>query len=197
MSPDPATVYDDLTLPQQVWRAHSFSRVAHAGQLDKAGCDYFLDHIVHAIKMFEMRARKFPGEFEANLDEDDARITKIALYLHDVLEDTPVTTRMLIDLGFPARAISMVDLMTRREGTPKHLYYSRLAKQPEGRFAKAADMDSNTSPYRLGRLDLATQERLLVKYIDGFERIEMTPLHDLPGMLEAIRSEKAESGAQV
>lgn len=195
MTPDPATIYDDLTLDQQVWRAHSFARVAHAGQLDKAGCDYFADHITHTIRLFEMRARRYPGEFD--LDEDEAKIAKIVLYLHDVLEDTPVTTRMLIDLGFPARAVSMVDLMTRRKEVPKHLYYSRLAKEPEGRFAKAADMDSNTTWSRLRRLDLATQERLLVKYIDGFERIEMTPLWALHKMLEAVRLEKAESGAPV
>lgn len=197
MTPDPATFYDGLTLSDNVHRARLFSEVAHSGQPDKAGLNYFVHHIQHTIAMFEMRARKFPAQVQSNLDEHDAKITKIALYLHDSLEDTPVTTRMLIDLGFPARAVSIVDLLTRRKSTPKHLYYSRLAKEPEGRFAKAADMDSNTTWSRLQRLGFDDQERLLEKYIDGFGRIELEPLWDLPKMLEAVRLAKANSGAEV
>lgn len=184
MTPDPARIYDGLDLTEHLWRAQSFAQVAHWGQEDKSGNPYFFSHILHAIGMFEQRARRLPGEIECNLDEHDCKVTKMAILLHDVLEDTPVTQRMLIDLGFPARVTSLVDLLTRRREVPKHLYYSRLRKEPEGRFAKAADMDSNTAPSRIQRLDPETQIRLLDKYLDGFQRLELDPLWNLRGLRE-------------
>jgi (p)ppGpp synthase/HD superfamily hydrolase len=179
--------YEDVSLSDQVARARLFASVAHWPQTDKSGQPYYTDHLQHTIAMFEQRARLYPGEVASNLDEYDAKITKIALYLHDSLEDTPVTRGMLLTLGFPVRAVSVVDLLTRRKKVPKHLYYSRIAKEPEARFAKAADMDSNTHPTRIRRLAPEDQVRLLEKYIDGFARLELTPLHHLERELERAK----------
>lgn len=182
--------YASIPLGHHVDRARCLAKVAHAGQVDKSGRPYFTNHIQHAVSLFEQRIR-IGGGFTARLldhDEDLSlyKTTLIALYLHDIVEDTPLTHMGLLSLGFPARAVAAVQLLTRTREVASESYYRRILPVPEARLAKAADMDSNTAPERIRRLDPGTQERLLEKYLAGFEAIDMTPLFPLRRMLEEI-----------
>ncbi|PGA49505.1 GTP pyrophosphokinase, partial [Bacillus thuringiensis] len=67
-------------LPSYIKIAHEIAKKAHAGQVDKAGIDY-IKH-PEAVASFVNTAEE-----------------KATAYLHDVLEDTEITTVDLLNAG--------------------------------------------------------------------------------------------------
>ena len=124
---------------------------AHAGQLDKAGAPY-IEH---------------PGRVAAHVTRhaapEDAEAARAVAWLHDVVEDTPVT---LPELGqqFPPEIVAAVDAITRRPKEDPEAYYQRVRTNRLARAVKHADLDDNTDPVRVSRLDPATRDRLAAKY---------------------------------
>lgn len=125
--------------------AEQLARAAHAGQTDKAGRDY----IAHPARVAQRVG-----------DDPDAQIVA---WLHDVVEDTPVTLADLSQQFTPA-IVDAVDAITRRPQEPPAQYYQRVAASPLARLVKFADLDDNADPDRLALLDKPTQERLTRKY---------------------------------
>jgi (p)ppGpp synthase/HD superfamily hydrolase len=135
-------------------RARCLAQAAHAGQLDKAGNDYFESHLVDVCR----RVVSYGGD----IDE------QAAAWLHDVVEDTAVTELDLLASGFSDKTLLMVHLMTNQEAEDPEVYYARLrAYEPARRLKLDADMASNSDPDRLALLDEVGRARLNAKYAKG------------------------------
>lgn len=132
--------------------AEQIARNAHDGQTDKAGFAY----IGHPERVAQNLLRRYGGEYGQAL----AAIG----WLHDVLEDTPVTVEFLYDSGLPASIVRTVEDLTRGDGQTASQYYITVRYSPMGLPVKLADIDDNTDPRRLNMLDPETQARLIKKY---------------------------------
>jgi (p)ppGpp synthase/HD superfamily hydrolase len=126
-----------------------FARRAHAGQVDQQGRDYYEHHLVPIAALL----RPFG---------DDAAVAGL---LHDVLEDTPTTVEELVALGVPARVISAVESVTRRDGEPYEALIERAAAHGLGRLVKLADNWHNLSSNpELALADPEKAARLRLRY---------------------------------
>lgn len=130
-------------MSEMIERAQRVARRAHAGQVDKVGAAY----IEHPRRVAQrVRGYAAPQDLES---------TRAVAWLHDVVEDTPVSLEDL-ERDFPAEVVAGVDAMTRREAEAPEEYYARVR----------ADrlLEDNTDPARTARLDEPTRERLAQKY---------------------------------
>ena len=103
---------------------------AHKGQFDKSGVPYVF-HPVHL-------AEQMP-------DEDST----VAALLHDVVEDTAYTLADLERMGFPARALEAVSLLTHDPKEPYLSYVARVKENPVARLVKLADLRHNSDLTRI------------------------------------------------
>lgn len=103
---------------------------AHAGQKDKAGQPY----ILHPLRVM-LRV--------------DTECDRIAPVLHDVIEDTAVTSDDLRREGFTADIIDAVVALTKQDGEPYDALIRRAAGNPIARRVKLADREDNMDPSRL------------------------------------------------
>lgn len=94
-----------MTYTPEIAAAKVVARLAHRGQRDKAGRDYF-QHVCRVANHVVPRH-------------------KAAAYLHDVVEDTDVTLDDLRALGFREGVIGAVDALTRR---PEEAYFEYLQR---------------------------------------------------------------------
>lgn len=117
---------------------------AHRGQKDKAGQPY----VLHPLRLM------------LRMTSDPARMTAV---LHDVLEDSAVTSEGLRREGFPEEVLAALDCLTRREGEPYEHFIQRIEGNDLARQVKIADLEDNMDMKRLrvvGDRDL----RRLAKY---------------------------------
>ena len=136
--------------------AELVARMAHAGQVDKAGEPY----ITHPARVV---ARIRAGE----------HLDRAAAWLHDVVEDTDLTLDDLRAVVSPT-VVSAVDALTHREGETRADYYARVLQSPTALRVKTADIDDNADPERLARLDPATREWLTAKYENARKLLGLT-----------------------
>ena len=87
-----------------------------------------------------------PARVAQAVQGDDA---KAVAWLHDVVEDTPITLDDLRLGGFSGRVVRGVDAMTHREGEEYLSFVRRAALDPVARQVKLADVRDNMD---LGRL---------------------------------------------
>ena len=115
----------------------------HEGQVDKAGKPYFLH----------------PQTVATLVDDVDA---KIVAYMHDLIEDTPVTKEFLLECGFDEHIVDAVDMLTHKDENDDYFDYVRgVAKNSLSKKVKIADLTTNSD---LSRLDNPTEK--------DFERAE-------------------------
>lgn len=126
-------------------RAQGIARRAHTGQTDKAGRPY-IEHVQRVVAALT-----------------DPRERAVA-WLHDVIEDTPVTAADLRAEGFPEGVVAGVVALTHRPGEPRSDYYARVRADPLALAVKEADLADNADPERLAVLDPETRTRLAGKY---------------------------------
>jgi (p)ppGpp synthase/HD superfamily hydrolase len=134
----------------------SIATRAHAGQRDKLGADY-IEH---------------PARVAANFDVVTQSTEHCAAWLHDVIEDTPLTARQLLDAGVPRPVVETVLLLTRVSGVPNEFYYHRIRDHAAARAVKLADIADNTAEWRASQLDPATRARLAEKYAKAIAALE-------------------------
>jgi hypothetical protein len=132
----------------QVALAKGIAFIAHRGQLDRSGAAY-VDH---------------PGRVAEQFDPVEEPIEAASAWLHDVLEDTPVTVQELHEAGVLPEIIEVVLLLTRTPEVSPDEYYAGIRRNPVALRVKLADIDDNTAPWRLRRLDFEMQLRLAEKY---------------------------------
>jgi (p)ppGpp synthase/HD superfamily hydrolase len=114
---------------------------AHQGQVDKAGQAY--------ISHPEFVASQVTG--------DDA---KAVAWLHDVLEDTPITIADLRAEGLSETVIEAVAILTKQENESYETYLRRVAANPIAKAVKLADLKHNMDTTRLKTIDDKTRARL-------------------------------------
>lgn len=111
-------------------KAMIVARSAHHGQTDKAGKDYFSGHLTRVASGLN------PGNERA------------VGWLHDIIEDTPLTLRHLVALGFPDAVLDAVWALTRRDETYE-AFIQRIAQMGGSalkvKLADVADHLADTS----------------------------------------------------
>lgn len=142
-----------LTGPRAVATAALIATLAHSGQTDKAGLPY-IDH-----------PRRVVGLLNTPTTQE-----QVVAWLHDVVEDTPVTLDAIAAAFGPAVAAA-VDAITHRRNEPRVDYYARVRANPTAVRVKLADIADNTNPDRLAALDPATAERLTRKYAKAVDTL--------------------------
>lgn len=149
------------------------ARIAHAGQLDKAGKPY----IEHPLRVME----------RMNPDDVEGRVVAV---LHDVVEDTEITLDDLRDCGFSETIVRAVDALTHPKTEPRKDYLRRVAANALALRVKLADVADNSSEHRIGLLtDEAMVTRLREKYRVAREylgRASQGPRHFIPQIRQML-----------
>lgn len=112
---------------------------AHEGQTDKAGLPY----ITH------------PERVASRLSTPEAQVVG---WLHDTVEDTPITLRD-IEATFGPETAAAVDAISRRDGEPWSNYLERVAANPMARQVKISDLIDNSNLSRIPHVTLKDVER--------------------------------------
>lgn len=123
-------------------KAIEIATKAHAGQTDKGGAPYILHPVAVALGM--------------NTTEQ-----KILAYLHDVIEDTDITTEDLLTAGFPDNIVEAIKVITKKSGMPYMDYLQAVKKNELARAVKILDIKHNMD---LSRIANPTQK--------DFDRLE-------------------------
>jgi len=145
---------------ERVLRAKEIATAAHNGQKDKGGNDY-IDH------------PRRVAEAVAHLGED----YEIVGWLHDVVEDTPITLDE-IRREFGDVIADAVDSVTRRERESLHIqqrevyteYILRAKKNEIGKQVKIADLLDNMQPDRLAQLP-QHEQGVIKRYLRAMYRL--------------------------
>lgn len=103
---------------------------AHAGQVDKAGVDYYL----HPFAVADM----------CKTEEE-----KIVALLHDVVEDTDVTLKDLAGLGFSTTILDAIGSLTHASDEDYFDYIARVKKNKLATTVKINDLTHNSDLSRL------------------------------------------------
>ena len=126
--------------------AKSFAKYAHAGEVDKAGVDYYAGHLTTVASMVETEEEK------------------VVAFLHDVVEDTDATLFDLFSYFVPSFGYEIahviadaVDAMTKRAEENYDNYLSRVKENPIATVVKLADLEHNSD---LGRLSVVSDKDL-------------------------------------
>ena len=121
-----------MTPNQMLAQAIALAATAHRDQTDKAGRPY----ILHTLKVMHY------------LRSDDDELNAIAV-LHDIVEDTTVTYKDLIDYSMSERIIRGVAAMTKQRGQTADEYLAQVLANPDAIRVKMADLRHNSDIRRL------------------------------------------------
>lgn len=132
------------------------SRGLHCGQVDKMNRPYWKHPVRVALRM----------GVKATTDE------RIAALLHDTLEDTPLITQGLQNMGTPAEVMNSIIRLTRRRPQSYDAYITGIVSSGDklAMRVKLADLYDNTSPSRHGALS----DKHLKRYEDAIDLLERT-----------------------
>lgn len=130
--------------PAEIDLALSIAVRVHADQRDKGGAPY----VLHPLRVM----------LAVGTEDPERAIIGV---LHDVVEDGDYTIADLSAAGFSARVTEALALLTRKRGEPYMEYVARLAKNPDARAVKLADLADNLNESRLpGPLTDRDRQRL-------------------------------------
>lgn len=115
----------------QTLLALDIAKRAHFGQTDKGGHPYILHPMWVAEQM------------------DDELSTVVAL-LHDVVEDTSVRPKDLLNAGISERAVQAIKVLTWNEDVSYFDYVENIKTDPIAKKVKLADLAHNTDESRIG-----------------------------------------------
>lgn len=76
-------------------------------------------------------------------------------WLHDVLEDTNITSDDLIECGIPENIVNAVIAITHKKGEDRQVYLDRVKKNAIARNVKLYDLEHNS---QLSRIKNPTQK---------------------------------------
>jgi len=137
--------------------ALSIATNAHLKQFDKVGEPY----ITHPVAVAEL-LESVPTFLACTEKQRD--VLRQAALLHDVIEDTAVTAKDLLDGGIDEDVVAIVLTLTHTHSETRETYIERVSQHPLARIVKIADIAHNTSPERLLRLPKRIRNRLIRKY---------------------------------
>ncbi len=124
---------------------------AHSGQVEKNGQPY----VTHAFRVMDRVYR-----------EEE----KVVAVLHDVIEDTKWTRRMLEKKGFPKHLLDALDCVTIRNGELYPAAIRRAASNPIARRVKLADLEDNMDIRRLPEVKPSSVDDLN-KYVRAYRQL--------------------------
>jgi len=118
--------------------AKVLAEVAHNRQKDKLKRPY-REHVLAV------------GDALADFDDE----IRIAGYLHDIAEDTPMTRQALLEMGVPERSVDIIERVTNRLHNNPDDYLSgiqEIAQDHDATLVKIADNAHNSLPERVRAL---------------------------------------------
>lgn len=133
--------FTEAKLPQPAFNVETakvLAEVAHNRQKDKLKRPY-RDHVIAV------------GDALADFDDD----IRIAGYLHDIAEDTPITRQALLEMGVSPRAVDIIERVTNRLHDDPDDYEAGIrfiAEDHDAALVKIADNAHNSLPERLRAL---------------------------------------------
>lgn len=137
---------------EMIAAAKLIAKLAHKGQKDKAGLDYFT-HPEAVAAMLETPEEKIVG------------------YLHDIVEDTDVTVEEIRSV-FGNEIADAVALMTHADGVPYMDYVKEIGKNPLARKVKLADLTHNMDISRIPNPTQKDYDRIEKKYKPAYEYLK-------------------------
>lgn len=142
----------DMNGTEMIAAAKLIAKLAHKGQKDKAGMDYFTH----------------PEAVAAMLDTPEE---KTVGYLHDTVEDTDVTVEEIRSV-FGNEIADAVALMTHADGVPYMDYVKEIGKNPLARKVKLADLTHNMDISRIPNPAQKDYDRIENKYKPAYEYLK-------------------------
>ena len=109
-----------------------------------------------------------PLHLAEQMDDEDSIV---AALLHDVVEDTAYSLEDLRAMGFPARALDAVALLTHDPAEPYLSYVARVKENPVARRVKLADLRHNSDLSRIREVTARDLERV-EKYAAAIRLLE-------------------------
>ena len=137
-----------------VAKAAIIAKLAHRGQVDKGGVDYW-KHL-EAVACFTL------ASIDWNWEHADRAVA--AAWLHDTVEDTPLSLDDLRQLGFDKITVTAVGLLT-QDSRDSHADYIRRIREANGpagtiaRFVKLADLKHNSDPSRMSHMPASSLQK--------------------------------------
>lgn len=131
---------------------------AHAGTFDKGGSPY----ILHPLRVMSF------------LKTDDEELMCIALG-HDVIEDTSVTYRDLLNAGMTERIVVGIQALTKIPGETLDEYKVRVFANPDAMRVKMCDLRHNSDIRRLKGVtekDIARMAKYHLFYMELKARLD-------------------------
>jgi (p)ppGpp synthase/HD superfamily hydrolase len=138
------------SLQEQLETAIKIAVDAHAGQVDKAGMPY----ILHPLEVMR-RCQKHGIHHQ------------MVAVLHDVLEDTEVTSRDLHEAGLPDTVVMAVVAISKSPNDSYDQYLLNVRNDPGALKVKIEDIGHNLS--RLENLDPDHAAYLAKKYVGALK----------------------------
>jgi (p)ppGpp synthase/HD superfamily hydrolase len=135
----------DFTSGNLIERAIIISINAHKGQKDKGGHPY----ILHPLTV---------------MSEVDSSMGKVVAVLHDVIEDTQLTSSDLIGYGIPEEAVDVINILTRRDDEEYEEYITRVSKNEIAIDVKLKDLIHNMDQDRTFQISKETMEKYRKAY---------------------------------
>ena len=135
-----------------VAKARELAIKVHAGQVDKAGKDYFTAHVAVVAE---------------GVKDDPVAMT--VAYLHDVVEDTPITIDD-IRAEFPSEVADAVAVLTHKKGVTYAYYIWQIQQNPIATKVKLSDLRSNMD---LSRLPDPPSEKDVLRHMKYSRSYEM------------------------
>ena len=114
---------------------------AHHEQFDKGGTPY----ILHCMKVMHY------------LKTDDEELQCIALG-HDIIEDTSVSYKDLVDQGFTERIINGIRCMTKQRGQTYEEYKLQVLSNVDSMRVKLSDLRHNSDIRRIKNKDISQKD---------------------------------------
>lgn len=111
------------------------------GQIEKAGQPYFLHPMRVALNC-------------------ETSVQKTVAFLHDVIEDTSISSADLNRFGFSNEVVEAVLSLTRKPKEDYEAFIQRCALNPIARYVKIRDLEDNLNVTRLNELDYAATQRV-------------------------------------
>lgn len=132
-------------LAKQLAAAIQLASTFHEGQYDKAGQPYIL-HVLWVMHKIRHLGHKF----------------MIAAVLHDIVEDTEITTDMLLKMNYNTEVVHAIKLLTKDEDAPTDYqeYIERIAENNIAREVKLRDLEHNSKITRLKGIRPADIKRM-------------------------------------
>ncbi len=124
--------------------AIALAAMAHAGQ--RHGKDTQIEHCLRVM---------------AQMNTTDEKVVAV---LHDVVEDTSTTLRLLMDLGYEPQVVGAIALLTHYEDEDYFTYLRKLRTNDLARKVKLADNWDNGSTIFDSGLPLVMISRLVKRY---------------------------------